>query len=195
MGSGPSPTPVEFSSHCHFCKLSCSWLLGMALHSCLLWLDCLFTVHMGSGPSHLACGVFLPPPLLQAFLLLVAGRCSCSCLLWLACLFTVPWGIAFLPPLCYVSFLSLFIIQCLFFPWVGLVCAEGYADLAQGCLWENCVLLSSLCGLPLPKQSGHWHLVARETRRFLCLTWSGNAMHGLGVWRSQNFACSRWFFL
>jgi hypothetical protein len=34
----------------------------------------LFTAHMGSGSSLLCCGVFLPPPLSQAFLLLVAGR-------------------------------------------------------------------------------------------------------------------------
>jgi hypothetical protein len=34
----------------------------------------LFTVHVGGGSSHLSCGVFLPPPLSQAFLLLVAGR-------------------------------------------------------------------------------------------------------------------------
>jgi hypothetical protein len=35
---------------------------------------CLFIVHVGSGPSPLSCGVFLPPPILQAFPLLVAGR-------------------------------------------------------------------------------------------------------------------------
>jgi hypothetical protein len=35
---------------------------------------CLFTVHVGSGSSPLSCGVFLPPPLSQAFLLLVAGH-------------------------------------------------------------------------------------------------------------------------
>jgi hypothetical protein len=34
----------------------------------------LFTVHMGSGSSPLSSGVFLPPPLLQAFLLLIAGH-------------------------------------------------------------------------------------------------------------------------
>jgi hypothetical protein len=34
---------------------------------------CLFTVHVGGGSSILSCGVFLPPPLSQAFLLLVAG--------------------------------------------------------------------------------------------------------------------------
>jgi hypothetical protein len=32
-----------------------------------------FTVHVGSGSSPLSCGVFLPPPLLQAFPLLIAG--------------------------------------------------------------------------------------------------------------------------
>jgi hypothetical protein len=35
---------------------------------------CLFTVHVGSGSSPLFCGVFLPPPLLQAFPLLIAGH-------------------------------------------------------------------------------------------------------------------------
>jgi hypothetical protein len=35
---------------------------------------CLFTVHVGSGSSLPSCGVFLPPPLLQAFLLLIAER-------------------------------------------------------------------------------------------------------------------------
>jgi hypothetical protein len=34
------PTPVEFSSHCHFYKLSHSWLLGVCCCSCLLWLAC-----------------------------------------------------------------------------------------------------------------------------------------------------------
>jgi hypothetical protein len=40
---------------------------------------CLFTVHEGSGSSPLSCAVFLPPPLLQAFLLLITGQCCCSC--------------------------------------------------------------------------------------------------------------------
>jgi hypothetical protein len=35
---------------------------------------CLFTVHVGSGSYPLSCGVFLPPPLLQAFLFLIAGH-------------------------------------------------------------------------------------------------------------------------
>jgi hypothetical protein len=54
-------------------------------------------------------------------------------------------------PLCYVSFLLLLFIQ---FLW-GSVCPGGYAYLAQGCLWEIRVLLSSPCGLHLPKWSQH----------------------------------------
>jgi hypothetical protein len=80
------------------------------------------------------------------------GVCRCSCLLWLACLFTVPWGIA--PPpffgtqgtppslLC-VFCCCLFSLFFSFFPRWGSVCPGGYADLAQGYLWEYHVLLSS----------------------------------------------------
>jgi hypothetical protein len=37
---GLPPSPAEFSSHHHFYKLSCSWLLGVCCCSCLLQLDC-----------------------------------------------------------------------------------------------------------------------------------------------------------
>jgi hypothetical protein len=37
---GLPPSPVEFSSHHHFYKLSCSWLLGMCHRSCLLQPAC-----------------------------------------------------------------------------------------------------------------------------------------------------------
>jgi hypothetical protein len=47
---------------------------------------CLFTVHVGGGSSPLSSEVFLLPSLLQAFLLLITGRCCCSC--WPPCLFT-----------------------------------------------------------------------------------------------------------
>jgi hypothetical protein len=64
----------------------------------------LFTIHVGGGSSPLSCAVFLPPPLSQAFLLLITGRCCCSCRP--PCLFTVQMGIGssllscgvFLPP-------------------------------------------------------------------------------------------------
>jgi hypothetical protein len=37
---GFSPSPVEFSSHCHFYKLFSSWLLGRCRCSCLLQPAC-----------------------------------------------------------------------------------------------------------------------------------------------------------
>jgi hypothetical protein len=43
--------------------------------------------------------------------------------------------------------------------------------------------------------SRSWHLVVQEPSWFLHLMWSGNAMSRLGVWRSQSFASSWWFFL
>jgi hypothetical protein len=57
-----------------------------------------------------------------------------------------------------------------FFPGWGSVCPGGYADLAQGCLWEYHVPLSSPCGPRLPKHSGHCHLAAVwKPSWFLCL--------------------------
>jgi hypothetical protein len=50
----------------------------------------LFTAHVGSGSSPLSCAVFLLPPLLQAFLLLITRGCCCSC--QPPCLFTVHVG-------------------------------------------------------------------------------------------------------
>jgi hypothetical protein len=68
-----------------------------------------------------------------------------------ACLFTVP-------SLLHVFFVvtAYYSVVFFFFPGWGSVCPGGYADLAQGCLWEYRVLLSSPCGLHFPKQSGHW---------------------------------------
>jgi hypothetical protein len=154
---GLPSSPVEFSSFCHFYKLSHSWLLGVCCWSCLLQPAC--------------CEGFPSPP---------------SAL-------RVP------RPLCYVSFLLLLLITlfCFLFSlgW-GSVCPGGYADLAQGCLWEYCMPLSSPCGPHLPKPSGRWRLaVAQEPSWFLHLTWSGDAMRRLEVWRCQSFASSQWFFL
>jgi hypothetical protein len=88
---------------------------------------------------------------------LLLGVCRHSCLLWPACLqfcewFPSPPSVLRAPrPLCYRSFccclLSLVFFS--FFPWCGLVCPGCYADLAQGCLWEYCVPLSSPGGLHL----------------------------------------------
>jgi hypothetical protein len=125
---------VEFSSHHRFYKLSCSCLLGMCCCSCHP--PCLFTAHVSHRSSPLCCGVFLPPPLSQAFLLLVAGRAPApaGASPGLACLFTVPGRIPLAPsselraphPLCHVSFLFLLLItQFLFFPQVGVGLSRG----------------------------------------------------------------------
>jgi hypothetical protein len=58
------------------------------------------------------------------------------------------------PSLLHVFLLLFFIIQFFFsfFPEWGSVCPGGYAGLAQGYLWEYCVLLSSPGGLLLLSQ-------------------------------------------
>jgi hypothetical protein len=77
-----------------------------------------------------------------------------------------------------------------FFPGWGSVCPGGYADLAQGCLWEYHIPLSSPCGLLHPKPSGRGHLaVARGPSWFLH---HGDALCRLEVWRDQSFASSHW---
>jgi hypothetical protein len=55
------------------------------------------------------------------------------------------------------------------FPGCGSICPGGYAVLAQGCLWEYHVPLSSPC-LRLPKPSGRRRLVAQRPSWFLHLT-------------------------
>jgi hypothetical protein len=143
VGSEPSPTPVEFSSHHHFYEFSCSWLLG------------------GAASPAFSSGLFIyssvrgcpSPPLWRSGCPTLFAMCLfCCCLLF--------------------SFS--------FFPAWGSVCLGGYADLAQGCLWEYHVPLSSPCGLRLPQWYGHWHLVTWEPSWFLHLMWSGNAMRWLG---------------
>jgi hypothetical protein len=132
---------------------------------------CLFAVHVGSGSSLLSCGVFLPPPLTQAFPLLVA-RCAPP----LPPEPLQPAGLLYLqfregfpfPPLwssgCPTLFAScLYCSYCLllslsFFSRVG-VCPGGYGDLAQGCLWKCRIPLSSPCPR-LPKLSGCGQLAA-----------------------------------
>jgi hypothetical protein len=116
----------------------------------LLSQACVFvTAKMGSGSSLLSCGVFLPPPLSQAFLLLVAG---CTPPLppeplqptWLVYLqfwegFPSPnlWCSVhptLFPACLYCSYCLLLSFS--FFPRWGSVCPGNYADLAQGCLWK-----------------------------------------------------------
>jgi hypothetical protein len=88
----------------------------------------------------------IPLPLFQAFRLLVAGRVLpllpfSGWLVYLQFCEGLP-----LPPLCYVSFVVVVVYSVCFFLFClggGSVCPGGKADLAQGCLWEYLVLLSS----------------------------------------------------
>jgi hypothetical protein len=111
---------------------------------------CLFTAHMGSGSSPLFCGVFLPVPLSQAFLLLVAGRAprptpDGDSWAWPGLFIYSSRKDSFPPSLrsgCPTLFPTcLYCSYCLllsfsFFPRWKSVCPGGYAALAQGCLWE-----------------------------------------------------------
>jgi hypothetical protein len=109
----------------------------------------LFTVHLGSGSSLLSCGVFLPPPLSQAFPLLVAGCAPPlppeplrpSQLVYLQSQEGLPSpnlqcsGRPTLFPMClYCSYCLLLSFS--FFPRVRVGLSRGYAALAQACLWE-----------------------------------------------------------
>jgi hypothetical protein len=132
----------------------------------------------------------------------VSEQCRCSCLLCPFVYLQFSWGSA--PPplsraqgalpslLCVFFFFSFFFIIQVFFPFFpgqGSVCPGGYADLSQGVPHANYLLTwwSS-------KQDRSWHLAAWEPSWFLHLTWCGDAMHRLGVWRCQSFASS-WSFL
>jgi hypothetical protein len=112
----------------------------------------------------LSCGVFLPPPLLQAFPLLVAGPVPARPGLFIYS------SVRDSPPHLFVaqgtppSLLCVFIVLIvyysvsLFFPGWGSVCPGSYADLAQGCLWKYRVPLSSpvVCLFPSYLGAGVW---------------------------------------
>jgi hypothetical protein len=143
-----------------------------ALPTCCNWGPFLFRVYVGWCPSptlcwsmpHFSC-CYKPSPLQTHW-----GRCCHSCLLLPACLFTVLWGSApallsgaqGTPPSLLCVFFFSFSAACLlfslffssFFPGWGSVCPGGYADLAQGCLWEYCVPLSSPGVLLFPSWLG-----------------------------------------
>jgi hypothetical protein len=195
---GLPPSPVGFSSHRRFYKLSRSWLLGVCPAS---WCVCL----------QLTWEVGLPPSSVEFSSLCCFYKLSCSWLLGVCLAPAVSGRLFYLRfwegfpsptlalrvprPLCYVSLLFLLLItQFLFFPWLGVSLSRGLCWSGQGCLWEFHVPLTSPCGPCLPKQSGHWCLVTVwEPSWFLRLTWSGDALRRLEVWRGQSFASSSGF--
>jgi hypothetical protein len=102
------------------------------------------------GLPPLSCVVFLLPPLLQDFLLLVAGRVPLL-LPSPASLFiysslgdcpSPPLALRVPCPLYYMSFLLLVIIQFLFFPWVGGLSVQGAM-----LIWPRVVCGSTTCRL------------------------------------------------
>jgi hypothetical protein len=74
---GLPSSPVEFSSHHHFYKLSCSWLLGRCCCSCLLQPDCLFIVLWGIAPSPLFGAQGALPSLLRVFFIVIVYYSVC----------------------------------------------------------------------------------------------------------------------
>jgi hypothetical protein len=67
-------------------------------------------------------------------------------------------------------------------------------------IWHRVVCGSTTCRFThlvvcFSRAGTSWHLVVQEPSWFLHLLWSGDAMRGLGVWRSWDFDSSRWFFL
>jgi hypothetical protein len=175
MGSGSYPLSHGVFLPLPFLQVFPLLITGWCCCSC--WLPCLFTAHVGGGSYPHSCAVFLPLPLSQSFLLLVAGHLPPFPPTWLVYLqfregFPSPnlWHSVqpTLFPVClYCSYCLLLSFS--FFPEWRLVCPGGYAPLAQGCLWEYCIPLSSPC-LCLPKPSGHGRLAARGSSWFLNLT-------------------------
>jgi hypothetical protein len=67
-------------------------------------------------------------------------------------------------------------------------------------IWPRVVCGSIACRLAhlevcFSRAGRSWHLAAWEPSWFLCLTGSGDAIRGVGVWRSHSCTSSWWFFL
>jgi hypothetical protein len=179
---GLAPSPVKFSSHCHFHKLFCSCLLGGAAapasrHVCLQFM---WEVGLPSSPvefSSLCHSHKLPCSwLLGACPAPTPTRASAA---RPACLFTILGRIPFPQssalraphPLSCMSYLFLLLItQFLFFSLGG-----GQTVQVAILLWPRLVCGSTMVprsspGLPLPKPSGRRQLAAQGPSWFLCLT-------------------------
>jgi hypothetical protein len=182
---------------CRLCLLRVFLCWGRWHCTCFLRPTCLFTAHMGRGSSPLSCGVFLPLPLSQDFPLLVAG-CTPPLLPEPfqpspACLFTVPGKIP-LPPFCTQCtspyLLHVFIVLIAYYSVSLFSLGGGWSVQGAMLIWprvvcgSTLVLLSSPC-LCLSKLSGCGRLAAWGPSWFLHLTWNGDSLHRLEVWRGQ----------
>jgi hypothetical protein len=149
---------------------------------------------------------FLPLPLSQAFLLLVAGRAPPlrqrlsgppSLFIYSPEKDSLPpifgSGRPTLFPAClYCSYFLLVSFSCS--PGWRSVCPGGYAALAQACLWEyrgtaKLTWSASSQAISSPVTGG------LGASLFLGLTWSGDSLRRLEVWRGQSYASSQWLCL
>jgi hypothetical protein len=170
VGSGSSPSPVQFSSHCHFHKLSCSWLLSGAAvpagrHVCL---QLTWEVGLPSSPVEFS-SLCHSHKLSHSWLLGAWPALAGASPAHRACLFTVLGRIPFLQslalcvphPLSHVSLLFLLLTSQFLF-------SLGLGQSVQGAmlLWprvvcgSTTVLWSSPCP-HFPKLSGQGQLAAR----------------------------------
>jgi hypothetical protein len=98
--------------------------------------------------------------------------------------------------LCYMSFCC--IVYSVFF---SLFSLDGVQSVQGSMLiWPRVVCGSIACRLAhlevcFSRAGRSWHLAAWEPSWFLCLTGSGDAIRGVGVWRSHSCTSSWWFFL
>jgi hypothetical protein len=203
--AGLPPSPVEFSSHHHFHKLSCSWLLGGASapasrHVCLQ-----FTWEVGLPSSPVEFSSLLHSHKLPRSWLLGTRLRSCQSLSCLPSLFIYSPGKGSLPPIFGAqcappSFPPVFIVLVAYYS-VSLF-SPGGGKSVQGAmlLWPRLVCGSTAIpwnspGPRLPKPSGHRRLAARGPSWFLHLMWSRDSLCRLEVWRDQSYASSQWLCL
>jgi hypothetical protein len=199
------PSPVEFSSHHHFYRLSCSWLLGGAAApaSCHVCLQFTWEVGLPSSPVEFS-SLHHSHKLSHSWLLGARHR-SHQSLSSLPGLFIYSPGKDSLPPIFSVqgappSFLCVFIVLITYYS-VSLF-SPGGGQSVQGAmlLWPRLVCGSTMVpwsspGPCPPKPSGRGRLVALGPSWFLCLMWSGDILLWLEVWRGQSYASSQWLCL
>jgi hypothetical protein len=149
-------SPVEFSSHCHFYKLS---------HSKVAWQVLPLLLSLTSSFIYSSVRNCPFPPLQHSG-------------------YPILFATFFVVVVYLVCFLSLFSL--------------GGSQSAQGpmLIWSRVVCGSITCHLAhlvvcISQADKKWCLAAGEPSWFLHLPWNGDAIHGLGVWRSPSFASSQ----
>jgi hypothetical protein len=199
------PLSVQFSSHCHFHKLSCSWLLGSAAapashHVCLQFT---WEVGLPSSPVEFS-SLCHSHKLSRSWLLGAHPTSATGSLAHLACLFTVLGRISFpqssvlrAPQLlsCVSLLFLLLITQFLFFIQVYVGLSRGLCCSGPGFVCRSTVVPQSSPGPLLPMPSWSWPLAAQGPSSFLCLMWGGDSLLHLEVWRGQSYAFSQWLCL